>query len=114
MKHLFAQEGHYFDIACLSGTNCVDDEKMKKFMYNANSRWANERPKLKLLEKSPNYFQTLWIPKLIHQYNDKAKIVIITCDPAARALSDYKHMKVVAEKAVKECRGRNLHLGHKL
>ena len=95
-KRLFAHEGHYFDIACVSGAaECVNVEKMKAFLYNANSADAAKRPSMKMFEKSPNYFESLWIPRLIHQYNPNIKIVIVTCDPAARAFSDFKHMKQV-------------------
>ena len=48
------------------------------------------------VESIQNYAKTdseknVWIPE--------QKIVVVTCDPASRAYSDYKHMLVVSKKA---------------
>ena len=33
VKRLYAQEGHYFDIACLPNQDCLDESKLKSYMY---------------------------------------------------------------------------------
>ena len=33
VKRLYAQEGHYFDIACLPNQDCLDESKLRSFMY---------------------------------------------------------------------------------
>lgn len=101
-KRLYAQEGHYFDIACVNGAyECDNVDKMRAFLYTANTADAAWRSNLRVIEKSPNYFQSLWIPRLIHQYNPNVKIIIVTCDPAARAYSDFKHMEQVKGHSIK-------------
>ena len=42
-------------------------------------------------ERSPNYFVEKKIPRRIKMYNENAKIVLMLCEPAARAYSDYTH-----------------------
>jgi hypothetical protein len=42
-------------------------------------------------DKSPNYFIESEIPGRILKYNPNSKIVILLCEPAARAFSDYSH-----------------------
>jgi hypothetical protein len=43
------------------------------------------------LEKTPAYFFTKGVPKLIHKMNPKMKLILIVRDPTIRAVSDYTH-----------------------
>ena len=82
---MYAGEGHYFDLGCyaVSKEDCISDENILKYLYSPISSLQNQV----VLEKSPNYFNDFRIPELIKLYNKNIKIIVITCEPAARAYS---------------------------
>ena len=92
--NLYANEGHYFDIGCLgrNESSCLSIENMARFKYGPQPYPnPNFDQIMQYAETTPAYFTTPGLPRLLKMYNDRLKIVIVTCEPAARALSDYRH-----------------------
>ena len=88
-QHLYANEGHYFDIACLGLSNdrCLSLENRRRFNYSP----VYKRPNIVYGEATPAYFTNTGMAAKLKKYNPSLKVIIITCDPAKRALSDYRH-----------------------
>ena len=88
-EHLYANEGHYFDVACLglSEDRCLSSDNRRRFNYSPISK----KPNIVYGEATPAYFTSTGIASKLKKYNPFLKVIIITCDPAKRALSDYRH-----------------------
>ena len=95
-QRMYADEGHYFTIGCfaLSKEECLSQTNIFKYFYSAQKESENDF----IFEKSPNYFNTLRVAEIIKLYNKNIKIIVITCEPAARAYSDYLHLRSVLAK----------------
>ena len=89
---LYAYEGHYFNIGCLglNTTTCLSESNRKKFGYGKPSGTQSRMKKI-YGDKTPAYFTTTRSAKLLKLYNKNLKVIVVTCDPAIRALSDYRH-----------------------
>ena len=115
---LYATEGHFFDIACLGMTTeeCLSLENIQKFYYGPELKYNsyfNPGPGLKLpsdytssspytmfYETTPAYFTTPGAAHRLKLYNPNIKIILVTCDPVNRALSDYRHSIVSTSRPI--------------
>ena len=116
-KNNFHGEGHYFDIGCRGKTTaqCVSDKNMIDFAYlvlkknrlkyswisapnfiTEKGSFSNADPKIIVGERSPNYLIESAIPSRIKKYNPNIKVVIMVCEPAARAYSDFIHFSTTS------------------
>ena len=126
MQNIYQGEGHFFDIGCRakSEVECISAANAFDFLYSPSPKQRSRYPfyetartrssnkydmfnagKLQhfdehkiIGEKSPNYFIESDIPLRIRQYNPRMKIVVLLCEPSARAFSDFVHFEANAQR----------------
>ena len=69
---------------------CLKPENINKFYYGPESEYE-PKPDAMFYETTPAYFTTPGAAHRLKLYNPNIKIILVTCDPVKRALSDYRH-----------------------
>lgn len=100
LNQLYAYEGHYFDIACLAKTTeeCLSLKNRQKYNYGAQIHENQTLDYYLDYEATPAYFTTPGVAKLLKLYNPNIKVIVLLCDPANRALSDFRQQQAVAHR----------------
>ena len=67
---------------------CLEPKNIQRFYYGPDDKL---KPEIMFSETTPAYFTTPGAAHRLKLYNPNIKIVLVTCDPVKRALSDYRH-----------------------